>query len=69
MTVLDIVKEKIQNTPGCEGLCNDECGCGMYDLATCHEGPFPDCKLAAAVVMTIDGEGLLVYVPITEVPE
>jgi hypothetical protein len=34
---------------GHDGLCNDECGCSVEDLAPCGDGPYPNCMVAKDV--------------------
>lgn len=29
-----------------DGLCTEDCGCGVKDLAPCGDGPFPECQPA-----------------------
>lgn len=44
---------------GFDGLCSDECGCGVDDFAPCGEGPYSDCESAEAILE----EGKLIYYP------
>jgi len=43
--VKEIVNEWLIDE-GFDGLCNDECGCSINDLAPCYDGPFYDCIAA-----------------------
>ncbi len=59
MNVLDMARQTIVNN-GADGLCVDDCGCGVDDLAPCgHIGH--DCELARG---RTDKNGDTVYVPI-----
>jgi hypothetical protein len=40
---------------GFDGLCTDDCGCPLTDLAPCGEGPLPDCRAAKSRILG-DGE-------------
>jgi hypothetical protein len=53
MTVKEIVKDWLKGH-GYEGLCEDECGCGLDDFAPCADGPFPTCKPAMTKVLTAE---------------
>jgi len=44
MTVIEIVKEYLKSN-GFDGLCGDECGCGLDDLVAC-DGDFSQCSPA-----------------------
>ncbi len=55
MEVIEIIKDAIKNHPVADGLCNDECGCGIDDLAPCEFGPHKDCYLAKSRILG-DGE-------------
>ena len=46
VTAGQIVLDKINATPGCDGLCNEDCGCGLEDFAPCQYGPYYDCELS-----------------------
>lgn len=38
-----------------DGLCNEECGCGLDDFAPCGDGPYPDCEAAIKLIVNEDG--------------
>ena len=43
MTVFEIVKEYLE-TNGFDGLCGDECGCGIDDFMPCCEVSVGSCE-------------------------
>ena len=45
MKAIDIIKLWLQEN-GFDGLCSEDCGCGIDDFAPCSDGPFPDCESA-----------------------
>jgi len=48
MNVKDIVIEHLKAV-GADGLCNQECGCGLHDFMPCsgtYGGPAPECEPA-----------------------
>lgn len=47
MRVLELVAQNLRQL-GADGLCNDECGCGLDDLAPCKDW-IGDCVPAMAV--------------------
>ena len=47
MKVLELVSQNLRQL-GADGLCNDECGCGLGDLAPCEDW-IGDCVPAMAV--------------------
>jgi hypothetical protein len=42
-TVREMVEEYLREY-GFGGLCGEDCGCQLSDLAPCGDGPFPDCE-------------------------
>ena len=48
MTVENILKEWLKKH-GCDGLCNEECGCGIDALAPCDALNIGDCVAAVHV--------------------
>lgn len=67
--VKDIVLDWLK-TNGCDGLCNDDCGCGVDDFAPCEEGPWSNCIAAQSRVLGPDeyigecGPDDTVFVPV-----
>lgn len=55
MTARKIVKLHVQRQ-GMDGLCNDDCGCGLDDFAPCGDGPYADCVVARKVVKPAEGD-------------
>lgn len=53
MTVKEIVIKYLVNN-GYDGLCTDDCGCGIHDLNPCGEC-MCDCVPAKKVLKNIDG--------------
>ena len=58
MTVEEIVIEKLREL-GADGLCIDECGCGLDDFMPCEEG----CGNCVPGVKGFDDEGAEIFVP------
>ena len=50
MTVKDMVKKYLE-TNGFDGLCCEDCGCGLDDLMACGE-TYNDCKAAYKRIVT-----------------
>jgi len=61
MNAREMVKLFVQRQ-GMDGLCNDECGCGLDDFAPCGDGPYPNCEMARKLIVPKDGP---LYHPIT----
>jgi hypothetical protein len=61
MDVKTIVREYLIKH-GHDGLCNEDCGCGLDDFAPCGEGPYPDCHAARRLVMpeSLDGDSVFI---------
>ena len=55
MDVRTIVKLHVQRH-GMDGLCNEDCGCGLDDFAPCGDGPYPDCEVARKLVKPENGD-------------
>lgn len=59
ITVKEIVKAYLKEH-GYDGLCGDECGCGIEDLAPCDErwgeGHWGDCTAAHSRILREDEE-------------
>jgi len=50
MDVIEIVKVWLKEN-SFDGLCNDNCGCGLTDFAPCDGGPYWTCEAAIARVL------------------
>ena len=61
ITVKDIIRAYLIKH-GYDGLCNDECGCGLDDLYPGDDCPCPDCE-PAFKVPDPENEGCYIYVP------
>ena len=62
MKVLEMIAIQLRQL-GADGLCNDECGCGLDDLAPCNDW-IGDCVPATAVnTCNEDGEYETTYIP------
>ncbi len=55
MTVKEIVIEYLKAN-GYDGLCREECGCGLNDLCPCDDNPYFDCEPAYHHEATADRE-------------
>jgi len=53
MDVKEIVKTWLKDNDF-DGLCNEDCGCGIDDFAPCGDGPYPDCEAAISRVLGDD---------------
>lgn len=52
--VIDILKEELAEM-GADGLCSEECGCGLGDLVPCQSDP-SQCMPAVARPIRVDCE-------------
>ncbi len=51
ISVAQMVKAQLRHL-GADGLCGEECGCAIDDLAGCEDGPPPTCVAARGWTLT-----------------
>lgn len=65
MTALEILKNQLEQM-GADGLCIQDCGCGLADLAPCGEW-IGECVPAMAVeerILDVGEECEIIYIPL-----
>lgn len=64
MSCKEIIIAKLKEL-GADGLCREECGCGLDDLFPCDECQF-DCEPAKKIKDPGSHDGIEIFIPLNE---